>query len=52
MAMNDNSVYNVLMQRGNTALMIAATNGDEEIFDLLLEHDADIMKKTSVSCFF
>ena len=39
----------MLMQYGRTALMIAATTGDEEIFDLLLEHEADVMQRDYVS---
>ena len=38
----------VLMQFGTTALMIAAETGDD-IFYLLLAHDADVMKKDFVS---
>ena len=38
----------VLMQAGLTALMIASQIGDVEIFDLLLENHADVMKKSRV----
>ena len=39
----------MLMQRGITALMLAAEPGDEEIFDLLTKHNADVMMKDWVS---
>ena len=39
----------MLMQWGGTALMYAAERGDEEIFDLLIKHNADVMMKTIVS---
>jgi ankyrin repeat protein len=32
------------MQVGRTALMIAAREGDKEIFDLQLEYDADVVQ--------
>ena len=32
-----------------TALMISAVKGDEEIFELLVEHHADVTKKDIVS---
>jgi ankyrin repeat protein len=34
-----------------TALMCTARVGDEDIFELLLKHNADVMKKDSVSSF-
>ena len=39
----------ILMQWGKTALMYAAMGGHEEIFDLLIEHSADVMLKDLVS---
>ena len=39
----------MLMQVKETALMHAVTIGDEEIFDLLIEHGADVMMKNCVS---
>jgi ankyrin repeat protein len=37
------------MQVGRTALMIAAREGDKEIFDLQLEYDADVVQVDWVS---
>ena len=45
----NNGTCHMLMQLGRTALMCAATKGDEEIFNLLMEHNADVMKKDCVS---
>ena len=39
----------MLMQWGWTALMYAAIQEEEEIFDLLIKHNADVMMKNSVS---
>ena len=39
----------MLMQGNGTALMYAVSTGDEEIFDLLIEHGADVMMKDWVS---
>ena len=39
----------MLMQIERTALMYAVKIGDEEIFDLLIEHGADVMMKDCVS---
>ena len=39
----------MLIQGGVTALMITAWVGDEAIFDLLVEHNADVTKKVDVS---
>ena len=39
----------MLMQLKQTALMCAAMEGDEETFDLLIKHNADVMKKDRVS---
>ena len=39
----------MLMQFRETALMYAVWIGDEEIFDLLIEHGADVMMKGYVS---
>ena len=39
----------MLMQAKQTALMFAVWIGDEEIFDLLIEHGADVMMKNCVS---
>ena len=39
----------MLMQWGGTALMCTAKGGDEEIFDVLIEHSADVMMKNNVS---
>ena len=39
----------MLIQGGVTALMITAMVRDEVIFDLLVEHNADVTKKDSVS---
>ena len=39
----------MLMQEGWTALMITAARNDEAIFDLLVEHNADVTKKEWVS---
>ena len=39
----------MLMQGKQTALMYAVYAGDEEIFDLLIEHSADVMMKDYVS---
>ena len=39
----------MLMQLGMTALMYAATKRDEDIFDILIKHNADVMMKTIVS---
>ena len=39
----------MLMQGEQTALMYAVMIGDEEIFDLLIEHGADVMMKNWVS---
>ena len=39
----------MLMQGKHTALMSAVAIGDEEIFDLLIEHCADVMMKNCVS---
>ena len=39
----------MLMQGNETALMCAVGIGDEEIFDLLIEHGADVMMKDCVS---
>ena len=39
----------MLMQLGVTALMITAVLGDEAIFNLLVEHNADVTKKADVS---
>ena len=39
----------MLMQFERTALMYAAVIGDDEIFDLLIEHSADVMMKDCVS---
>ena len=39
----------ILMQFGLTALMFTAVRNDEAIFDLLVEHNADVTKKTDVS---
>ena len=39
----------MLMQLGVTALMITAWVGDEAIFNLLVEHNADVTKKADVS---
>ena len=37
------------MQFGLTALMFTAVLGDEVIFNLLVEHNADVTKKVDVS---
>ena len=37
------------MQWRRTALMYATKQGDEEICDLLIKHNADVMMKTIVS---
>ena len=37
------------MQTGWTALMMVAHNGDEEILDMLLQHNVNVMKKDCVS---
>ena len=44
-------IYNMamLMQWEMTALMYAATQGDETIFDVLMKHKADVIKKNRVS---
>ena len=34
---------------GMTALMCAARQGDEEIFDILINHNANVMMKDNVS---
>ena len=39
----------MLMQWDETALMYAVRIGDEVIFDLLIEHGADVMMKNWVS---
>ena len=39
----------MLMQAKQTALMFAVEICDEEIFDLLMEHGADVMMKDCVS---
>ena len=39
----------MLMQLEKTALMYAVEMDDEEIFDLLIEHGADVMMKNCVS---
>ena len=39
----------MLMQTKRTALMFAVEIGDEEMFDLLIEHSADVMMKDCVS---
>ena len=39
----------MFMQWGETALMYAAGQGDEEILDLLIKHNADVIKKDRVS---
>ena len=39
----------MLMQGNETALMYAVWICDEEIFDLLMEHGADVMMKDCVS---
>ena len=39
----------MLMQLGLTALMCVAKTGDENVFELLLENNADAMKKDCVS---
>ena len=39
----------MLMQWGKTALMYAAQQGDEEIFDMLIKHNADVIMKDKVS---
>ena len=35
----------MLMQRGWTALMFAALQGDEDITDMLIKYNADVMMK-------
>jgi hypothetical protein len=44
-------MHAMLMQMEWTALMCTARVGDEDIFELLLKHNADVMKKDSVSSF-
>ena len=39
------------MQHGWTALMWAASNGSEEITDILLEHGADVNVKSDIVSF-
>ena len=39
----------MLMQWGMTALMYAARQGDEDIFNLLIIHNADVTMKDHVS---